>query len=104
VVAKALGERLADSIDGLRDLELARLDALQALLWPKAENGDVRAINAVVRIVDKRCRLLGLYASGTPEKPFQTLVIGDPGNAGEATGDDPADLVSETPPVLRRTA
>jgi hypothetical protein len=38
-------------------LELARLDALQALLWPKAENGDVRAINAVVRIVDKRCRL-----------------------------------------------
>jgi hypothetical protein len=33
---------------------------------------------------------------------FQTLVIADPGNAGEATGDDHADLVSEAPHMLRR--
>jgi hypothetical protein len=59
VVAKAWSERLADDIDQLREMELARLDALQASMWAKAENGDLRAVNAYVRIIDKRCRLLG---------------------------------------------
>lgn len=35
VVAKALAERLADDIDQLRELELARLDGLQTSLWPR---------------------------------------------------------------------
>ena len=43
VVAKALSERLADDIDQLREMELARLDALLASLWAKAEKGDLRA-------------------------------------------------------------
>jgi hypothetical protein len=86
VVAKALAERLADNIDQLRELELARLDALQASLWPKAENGDLRAVNACVRIIDKRCRLLGLYGFKEAQEPLQTLLIDDRGNPGKATG------------------
>jgi hypothetical protein len=40
---------------------------------------------------------LGLYSHQTAQKPFQTMVIGDSGNAGEATGgDDPADLEDAT--------
>jgi hypothetical protein len=85
VVAKALSERLADDIDQLRELELARLDALQASLWAKAEKGDLRAVNACVRIIDKRCRLLGLYGSKEAQEPLQTLVIDHRGNPGKAT-------------------
>ncbi len=86
VVAKALATRLADDIDQLREMELARLDALQASLWAKAEKGDLRAVSACVRITDKRCRLLGLYGFKGAEEPLQTLVIDHAGKPGEATG------------------
>jgi transposase-like protein len=61
-VSQALTQRLSDDSDQHRELEAARLDALQAALWDKAMHGDVRAFNSVVRIIDRRCRLLGLHA------------------------------------------
>jgi hypothetical protein len=83
VVAKALSQRLTNDIDQLRELELARLNALQASLWPKAEKGELRAVNACVRIIDKRCRLLGLYGYKDAEKLADLLIdqLGNPGNA-----------------------
>jgi hypothetical protein len=42
-VAQALSERLVDGIDELRALEVARLDAMQAALWPQVEAGDPKA-------------------------------------------------------------
>jgi hypothetical protein len=68
VVSKALSERLIEGIDDLREIELARLDALQAALWPRVEKGEVRAINSVVRIIDRRCRTLGLYPPTGPKR------------------------------------
>lgn len=85
VVAKALSERLADDIDELREMEVARLDALQASLWPKAEKGDVRAVNTVVRIIDKRCRLLGLYGDKKAHQAPFSLFADCDGNTGQAT-------------------
>jgi hypothetical protein len=35
-----LAERLVDGIDDLRNIEVARLDALQAALCPRAQRGD----------------------------------------------------------------
>ena len=88
VVTKALSERLIDGIDELRDIEVARLDALQAAIWSRALTGDVRAINTVSRIIDRRCRILGLYPpKAKAEKPFDTLVLPPIGNPGEATDD-----------------
>jgi hypothetical protein len=45
-----------------RDTELDRLDRLQATVWAKALNGDWKAIDAVLRISDRRIRILGLEA------------------------------------------
>jgi hypothetical protein len=87
VVTKALAERLVDGIDDLRDVEVARLDALQAALWPRVERGDTRAVNTVLRIIDRRCRLFGLYREATVETPLWGLVVPPAdGNAGLATG------------------
>ena len=99
VVMKAFADRLVDAVDALRELEAMRLDALQAALWAKVENGDVRAVNSVLRIIDRRCRLLGLYGAPTAAaKPLMTLVMRpeeladhDAGNTGEATGATIAD-------------
>lgn len=61
VVIQALQAREAESVDLLRQVELERLDAVHAALWPKAMAGDVDAVMALLRIIEARCRLLGLY-------------------------------------------
>lgn len=42
------------------DLELARLDALHAAVWPAATAGDLYAVDRALRIHDRRARLLGM--------------------------------------------
>jgi hypothetical protein len=79
VVAKALREQTAEAVGSLRDLENARLDALQVALWDAAMTGDVRAVTAIVQIVHARVRLNGLEPAqdgfgGLPQKP-RTLVV-----------------------------
>ena len=43
-------------------LELERLDALTLAAWPRARAGDDRAIRVVLRIMQRRAKLLGLDA------------------------------------------
>ena len=61
---KAMEHREAEGVEGHRALELARLDALQVALWDDAVGGDVKAVNAVLRIIEQRSRLLGLDRPG----------------------------------------
>lgn len=60
IVTKALREQTAEAVADLRDLENARLDALQVALWDAAMTGDVRAVNSIVQIVKARVHLNGL--------------------------------------------
>lgn len=64
-VFKALDEREVQGVDSLRQMEVDRLDTLQQGLWGRAVEGDLAAVNAVLKIIDLRCRLLGLYPSKT---------------------------------------
>ncbi|WP_438489567.1 helix-turn-helix domain-containing protein [Streptomyces sp. S186] len=48
------------AIEAWRELELARLDTLQQAIWGKAMSGDTRAIEAALKILDRRAKLLGL--------------------------------------------
>jgi hypothetical protein len=43
-------------------LELMRLERLHAAVWPQAIRGDVNAVDRVLRIMERRARLLGLDA------------------------------------------
>jgi len=60
-VTQALAARQAHSADQMRHLELARLEAAHAALWPRAMQGHVPSVAAVLRILDLQCRLQGLY-------------------------------------------
>ena len=79
VVAKALREQTAEAVGSLRDLENARLDALQAALWDAAMTGDVRAAAAIVQIVQARVHLNGLEpakdAHGPMTQTARTVVV-----------------------------
>lgn len=44
----------------LRQQEVQRLDNLQRAIWEKATSGDLQAIDRCVRIIERRCKLLGL--------------------------------------------
>jgi hypothetical protein len=79
VVAKALREQTAEAVADLRDLENARLDALQLALWDAAMTGDINAAGVIMKIVQTRVHLNGLKPAGdgirvVPQIP-RTLVV-----------------------------
>ncbi len=57
-----LRNEIADSVDDVVELEVQRLDAIFDKLWPKVENGDEKAVNAALRVMERRAKLLGLDA------------------------------------------
>lgn len=74
-VHNALRERTDDAVDLYRSQEIERLDRLQRAVWADAMAGDVRATNAVLRIIDQRVRLLGLDRVETAPRESYSLVI-----------------------------
>lgn len=53
-------------------LELERLDEMQRSLWNKIQKGDIVAINAAIKIMERRAKLLGL---DVPEKIETTMQL-----------------------------
>jgi hypothetical protein len=88
-VFKALDDQEAEDVVHLRTIEVARLDRLQHALWDRAVGGEVDAVLAVLRIMDRRMRLLGLADAkfrGQACEDTVALVVGPlEGNPGEAT-------------------
>ncbi len=59
---RALTRHPHATIDEHRELELDRLDTLQRTFWKAAVEGNPRAADFVLRVIDKRAKLLGLDA------------------------------------------
>lgn len=49
-----------EDIEEARQLEIDRMDRLQLGLWETAAAGDIPSVLAILRISDRRCKLLGL--------------------------------------------
>jgi hypothetical protein len=60
LVTRAISDLPKESIAEVRALESLRLDALQAAIWADAPAVDVRAVDRVLRIMERRARMLGL--------------------------------------------
>jgi hypothetical protein len=57
---RALVRTLQEPAEEIREAEVARLDRLMAGVWTAALRGEVRSVEAVLRIMDRRAKLLGL--------------------------------------------
>lgn len=82
-VNRALEANLAEqsqAADTLREIESLRLDRLQAAAWPAAVKGDLKAIETVLKVIDRRIKLNGLDA------PQRTELTGLGGGAIQVTG------------------
>ena len=66
----------------LRDLELERLDVMVKAIWPKAEAGNFGAIDRLLRISERRSKLLGLDAATKTEIeiPYDQVRVSLPNN------------------------
>ena len=54
-----------DGIEDIRKVEAERLDIAQAAIWGLVLNGDIPAVSALIRIQERRAKLLGL------DQPFK---------------------------------
>jgi len=61
-VWRAYRQGLRDPAEHLRELESERLDRLQKAWWGKALSGDVGAFRYLLRLMERRAKLLGLDA------------------------------------------
>jgi len=74
-------EQIAASADELRAEEVSRLDGMLAGLWPTARKGVVTAVDRVLKIMERRAKLLGLDApdrrelTGKDGKPLQAVTM-----------------------------
>ena len=77
-VVSALKATLREPAAELRELELARLDAMLLPLWRPVQAGDEKAIDRALRIMERRARLLGLdRKTAEGEAPDTVKVVGE---------------------------
>jgi hypothetical protein len=49
-----------DAVEDVVQMELARLDALQLVAWRRAKEGDLSALDRILKIMERRAKYLGL--------------------------------------------
>lgn len=59
-IKDALQASYLEPAEDMVRMELERLDALQAALWPKATRGDRNAVDTLLRVMERRSRYLKL--------------------------------------------
>lgn len=60
---EALREETHEHAEEIRQMEVLRLDAMTDGIWDRAVKGDEKAIREVVRIMERKARMLGLDKS-----------------------------------------
>jgi len=68
---KEMQENTRESILELRDLEVERLDGMLSKLWPQRSNA--RTADTILRLMDRRSRLLGLDVAEQSEVTVKGL-------------------------------
>lgn len=93
-VTAALIATLQESSEEARTLDLERLDVLLSAVMPKAMAGNLAAVLAALRVLERRAKLLGLDAPAKVEANVNTTVSGGvlvvPGIVDEATWEEAA--------------
>lgn len=51
------------SVELLRDQEISALDRAQAAIWTRVTSGELAAVDTLIRLIARRCRILGLDAA-----------------------------------------
>jgi hypothetical protein len=83
LVDMALKQTIHETADKVRQMELRRLDKMTPKMMEFAVQGDPKAVDSVIKIMDRRAKLLGLDGpskhehTGKDGGPIETKVNGD---------------------------
>ena len=69
LVQDALISTIKEPADAVRALELERLDFITRKLEKRVNDGEDKAINTLLKVMDHRARILGLFAPVTIQGP-----------------------------------
>jgi hypothetical protein len=76
-VIRGLGRWMREADEELREIEVARLDLAMQRLWPVIEQEDddlaLRAVEKLVRVIDLRARITGLYQPRQKHQPVAAI-------------------------------
>lgn len=89
-VSTALRNIVAPHVEELRTLEGERLDQMHAVLWDKAMAGDTRAVNLILRIMERRTKLFGLDTQIKSDQSGEATQVEYPKNVDLRIHDVPA--------------
>jgi len=93
----ALRKTIAEPAEKVRRVELARLDAMLVGLWKPASEGHLGSIDRVLKIQERRAKLLGLDAptktalTDTSGKALAPALVMLPDDGRDGLFDDPDD-------------
>lgn len=60
-------KKTEDELSNIVELELARLDALQLMAWRQAKDGNLAAMDRILKVMEMRAKYLGLYVEEPKE-------------------------------------
>jgi hypothetical protein len=99
---KALKKLEGENAEQVRRVDLERIEVGVKGLWPAYSNGDVKAVHAMCRLLERKAALLGLDLSDPP--PVNVALINAPngtnGHAAEAKTARTPDVLDVIPPDL----
>jgi transcriptional regulator len=72
-VMKELQKEQVVEADSYRTMELERLDAMQTQMWSQVQKGNQGAVDRVLRIMERRAKLLGLDAPTKVDGKFEVF-------------------------------
>lgn len=91
-VLTAYREEAVDKHKAIVAIELARLDDMLFGLWMKARDGNTRSVDAVLRIMERRAKLLGLDAPAAARTVQLSMT---PTEIVQMSDDDLAELIAQ---------
>jgi DNA-binding NarL/FixJ family response regulator len=91
-IAKQYFEEARESHREIVAMDLLRLDEMTFGVWDKARSGDTKAIEAVLKIMERRAKMLGMDAQQTT-KSVQLNVT--PEQISEMTDDELQQLIQQ---------
>jgi hypothetical protein len=68
----AFAKAVIPKIEEVRSIESNRLDKITLILWPLVEQGDIKAIETVIKLMERRAKMLGLDA---PTRIHQEVIV-----------------------------
>lgn len=104
-VEKALKSIPRENATALRTLEVETLDAAQLAIMPQVLRGDLIAVDRLLKIIDQRSRLVGLYENATDSgvDEFKAVLIHWRRSLATADLDDPEEpLPDESVQITQR--